>query len=347
MLNVKLIGINIKSRRLQLGLSQAQLASGIATQGTISNVEKGTHTPSIELLMGIAQRLKTTLDQLVKPVKEGNNDTAFGIQTLAEIELLWDEKKYSDVLLAVAGAEYAPFFANLYNCAELNFWRSITYYDLRKLDESKTVCDQQISIIRTMGETPLLVSYYNVASCCSMLTGQLAKAKDFLEKAWRILNNRKFPNSEKLYIIVLTNLTNLHLRLEDVSMATHTGNIAAKYARSLVGKSRSAVVYELLAEAFYRQSDFKHVKHYLDFALRIHEIAEDTLGQARILNNMAELARSEGDIKAARAYLVRSSEFISAQPDLPQSRTIESDVKETIQKLLADYENSFTTQPHR
>lgn len=68
-----LLGVAIRKRRLQLGLTQADLASmtNIADE-TVSRIERGRMVPSVEIAERIAAALLTTLGELraKKPPKE-------------------------------------------------------------------------------------------------------------------------------------------------------------------------------------------------------------------------------------------------------------------------------------
>ena len=51
------IGEEVKSKRLNRGLTQSQLAEDICTQATISNLENGASVPTISILLKLAERL--------------------------------------------------------------------------------------------------------------------------------------------------------------------------------------------------------------------------------------------------------------------------------------------------
>ncbi len=59
------LGVSIRKRRLQLGLTQADLATAanIADE-TVSRIERGRMTPSVEIAERVAAVLQTTLGEL-------------------------------------------------------------------------------------------------------------------------------------------------------------------------------------------------------------------------------------------------------------------------------------------
>ena len=66
-IDYKIIGNNIKQKRLQAGITQAELAEKIDVNTShISNVENNYTKPSLQVLLDIANALDTTLDFLLQ-----------------------------------------------------------------------------------------------------------------------------------------------------------------------------------------------------------------------------------------------------------------------------------------
>ncbi|HFI0135342.1 TPA: helix-turn-helix domain-containing protein [Streptococcus suis] len=57
-----MLATRLKSRRLELGLSQAELAEGICEQGQISRIEKGKYNPGAELLYKLSLKLSVPMN---------------------------------------------------------------------------------------------------------------------------------------------------------------------------------------------------------------------------------------------------------------------------------------------
>ncbi len=56
---------HVKIKRIEKGLTQAQLASRVGvTRQTIGLIEKGMYNPSLQLCIAIAKELEQTLNQL-------------------------------------------------------------------------------------------------------------------------------------------------------------------------------------------------------------------------------------------------------------------------------------------
>jgi transcriptional regulator with XRE-family HTH domain len=64
---MNIIGSCIANRRIDLGLSQQEVARKIGkTQAAISNIEAGKRTPSIGMLHLIAQALQVQMSQILE-----------------------------------------------------------------------------------------------------------------------------------------------------------------------------------------------------------------------------------------------------------------------------------------
>lgn len=77
-IDFKLLGRRIKQIRTQQNLSQAALAEMIGCSSPfISYMENGSKTPSLEMLVNIANALCVTTDQLLAEHLQYNNQSAF------------------------------------------------------------------------------------------------------------------------------------------------------------------------------------------------------------------------------------------------------------------------------
>lgn len=71
-----LLGDLIKAKRLENGLTQAELAAGICTQASISNLEKNQRIPPLMTLLAIGNRLNLNFDELSDYAIEQENPTS-------------------------------------------------------------------------------------------------------------------------------------------------------------------------------------------------------------------------------------------------------------------------------
>lgn len=71
-----LLGDLIKAKRLEKGLTQAELAAGICTQASISNLEKNQRIPPLMTLLAIGNRLNLNFDELSDYAIEQENPTS-------------------------------------------------------------------------------------------------------------------------------------------------------------------------------------------------------------------------------------------------------------------------------
>nr|WP_315527139.1 helix-turn-helix transcriptional regulator [Carnobacterium maltaromaticum] len=71
-----LLGDLIKAKRLENGLTQAELAAGICTQASISNLEKNQRIPPLMTLLAIGNLLNLNFDELSDYAIEQENPTS-------------------------------------------------------------------------------------------------------------------------------------------------------------------------------------------------------------------------------------------------------------------------------
>ena len=87
-------GEQIKSYRINLGLTQSQVASELdVTPGYISNVENGRTAMSLRMLIYYAKLMGITLDALVGDLEPDYKTNALDNALLSEIKKLDNEEK--------------------------------------------------------------------------------------------------------------------------------------------------------------------------------------------------------------------------------------------------------------
>ncbi|MGX7418696.1 helix-turn-helix domain-containing protein [Carnobacterium gallinarum] len=87
------IGEIIKKKRLEMKLKQAELADGICTQATISNLEKGSSLPSISILLKLTERLNMEFNDIYEySLIDQNGHTL----TFKEIRNLCSKQKHKE-----------------------------------------------------------------------------------------------------------------------------------------------------------------------------------------------------------------------------------------------------------
>ena len=87
-------GEQIKSYRINLGLTQSQVASELeVTPGYISNVENGRTAMSLRLLTYYAKLMNVSLDSLVGNIEPSYKKNALDNALMEEISKMSDETK--------------------------------------------------------------------------------------------------------------------------------------------------------------------------------------------------------------------------------------------------------------
>lgn len=93
---MKSLGDAIKSGRLKRNMTQQELAEGICTQATISNIEKSGKLPAINLLLAIADRLDIEIEEFYYLI--GENTTENG-KIMKKVKLLCSQSRHQDAVI--------------------------------------------------------------------------------------------------------------------------------------------------------------------------------------------------------------------------------------------------------
>ncbi|MGX7417578.1 helix-turn-helix domain-containing protein [Carnobacterium gallinarum] len=87
------LGKKIKASRLAKGMTQSELAEGICTQATISNLESDSSVPSLETLLSIADRLNIEFSEISEYAMK-NESTS--IRVFSQVKELCSQFKYQE-----------------------------------------------------------------------------------------------------------------------------------------------------------------------------------------------------------------------------------------------------------
>lgn len=92
------LGDKIKKIRLENGLTQAELADGICTQASISNLENNTSTPSLMILLEIGNRLNIELNELSEYAIEQANPIVTVFKQVQDLRSQFKLKEACDLI---------------------------------------------------------------------------------------------------------------------------------------------------------------------------------------------------------------------------------------------------------
>lgn len=93
------LGEKIKVNRLNKGLTQAELAEGVCTQASISNLENNTSTPSLMILLAIGKRLNMDFDDLLDYANKHDNQNAHIFEQIRFLRSQFKDAEARDLLL--------------------------------------------------------------------------------------------------------------------------------------------------------------------------------------------------------------------------------------------------------
>ena len=92
-----LLATRLKSKRLELGLSQKELAEGVCEQGQISRMEKGKYMPGSDLLYSLSKKMNVTMNYFFDDSVLGETSKLVQFKELVESFLVkreYDSLKY-------------------------------------------------------------------------------------------------------------------------------------------------------------------------------------------------------------------------------------------------------------
>ncbi|ADC52264.1 transcriptional regulator, XRE (plasmid) [Alkalihalophilus pseudofirmus OF4] len=142
------IGKNIKDLREYYGISQRELAKGICTQPTISNIEKGENFVAAQLLHMIAERLGVDINYFFNIAETPKID--YMNETFYYIRLYVRQGKFTEAKKLISSEKNNPLFRAL-SSQQFFHWQLAlcTYYLEGKFEESIKMLEDSLLMRNT------------------------------------------------------------------------------------------------------------------------------------------------------------------------------------------------------
>ncbi|WP_239743644.1 MULTISPECIES: helix-turn-helix domain-containing protein [unclassified Mammaliicoccus] len=197
------LGERVKQRRIDLKLSQQNLAQGIATQSQISKIEKNELQPGSQLLFNISRRLNCSMDYLYI----GDELDTQLEQKLKVIERLLEERDY-DALIPIIDGNYLSN-SSTDEIAASKWVRSIiTFYKHDDVEQSLQLIEEAYRLMGHNMYEKLQVSICNTRAIYYYRQNENEKAKSSLEQGLEIA--KRYNVDDNYQIKLLYTLSNIY-----------------------------------------------------------------------------------------------------------------------------------------
>src|SRR5437667_10868988 len=299
------VGERLREARLARGLTQEQLARGVATKGCISQVERNHATPSLSKLRVIAERLGQPLSYIV-PDRPPQQLTL--LRKAAQLAVRAEEP--AQALDIVAEASALPATAN--ERADLQRIRGVALSELRQNPEALSTL-QDAAATAPVDDAELNAAIYTEIGTVLQIEERFNAAIEADRRARDWLDQCRHADSA-LRARVLTNLGSSSFRLGQhaEAMAYFVRALdAATDAESLLRIANAHMALGVAARAMGElDRALEHCNRALELFSRIHH--ERTAN--RIINNLGDVhyrarrKREAADLQARTPQATRGSQ---------------------------------------
>jgi tetratricopeptide (TPR) repeat protein len=348
------VGTRLRRLRLQRGLTQKELADPRYTHAYVSTIEAGRRTPSPTALEHFAKKLSVDVEELrtgrppdLEPrlrlklqgarveISAGNFDEADSV--LAQV--LKDAKRYKMRHLEAKAVEYQALVeerkGNIQAAFEL-------YQDVERIlieDAPPALADciaGQARCLTDIGDVryaihlleslidrleregftdpDALVRLYAPLVRAYVQLGVHSKASEFAEAALKMLPNVKDPFNQA---VMHVNLAAAYLREGRLKEADRSLVRAEDLFRNLDLRSESATAHMNRGYSLaHGGGDLAVAKSELETALGLYGDMGNARGEAHALNELAHVARVEGEVDTAKQHLGRALKILKKSEDV-------------------------------
>lgn len=254
------LGERVKRLRKERGMTQVELAEGICTDATISGLERGTINVSIDILVGVAEKLRVPLKEIYRPDIEGEFPNPIKLDLvqvyisrgdLKSAQELLEQLNNRDDLVAIEVHKWHYLQAKVWNDSKMH-QRSIDLLIpiLEQLEASQ------------FADESLMCKLYNQLGNAYYYTRQFAKALSAYERGYSYVLRMPVFQTDSAHLTY--NLGIVCNELELRQDADHYLNKARNYYESVSDLRKLADSYFQSAIATKNENYINKAKHYYE-----------------------------------------------------------------------------------
>ncbi|HEV3123063.1 MAG TPA: tetratricopeptide repeat protein [Candidatus Dormibacteraeota bacterium] len=292
------VGERIRRLRLQRGMSQSELAGGRLTKGFISQVESGRSHPSADSLRFIASRLAVPLTALM-PGVELSQQQAFLLRA-AESELGLGNASAAQTHLD----EVEPLLTSPRERSWHLRMRGEARLLQSRADEAVEDGLLAFDLVATADAPEEATRACNLLGKAHHVAGRLPAALLYFDRAAAFAEHRSV--GPVLRAMIHSNRGTTHMRLGDLAHALEAYDAARASAEDAEDLKQLAIAHMGLGEAARQRGDLPSAIASAERAVTLLERIELRQLQTQILHNIGDAYADLGDREQARAHQERA-----------------------------------------
>ena len=287
------VGDRLREARLARGLTQEQLARGLATKGFISQIERNRATPSLPKLRVIAERLGQPLSYFVA---DRHPQQLTVLRKSAQLAVRADEP--AQALEILSEAENLPATAN--ERADLERIRGVALSELHRNREALSTL-QDAAASTPVDDPELNAAIYAEIGTVLQIEERFNAAIEANRRALDWLDRCRHADPE-LRARVLTNLGSTSFRLGQHTEAMAFFVRALDAATDAESWLRIANAHMALGVAARAVGEFDRALDHCNRALELHSRVRHQRTANRILNNIGDVHYAAGRKRQATEF---------------------------------------------
>ncbi|HEU4964895.1 MAG TPA: tetratricopeptide repeat protein [Bacilli bacterium] len=292
------LGQKIKELRIQKGLTQSDLGSGMVTPSMISQIEADKANPSHKLLQAIAERLETPIEYFLTDMQ-------------MQIEQIATYKVARANMEAGVYADAVPILEELMgdnvpqlHSAEIQFDLAECLLEMGKLDEANDWFDKVLSSAATRKDTYMQIQALKKLGTVEerrhnypLANYHWQKALDFLE---RMEERDPFLAAELLCM-----LGEVYGHLGERDNALKSYERAHKYLEGTANFQKIAELYRHLGQTFRKLGEYDRASEYSQHAISLYRGLKNIRLAIEVKENFGIVKGEGGDTDEALRTLER------------------------------------------
>jgi tetratricopeptide (TPR) repeat protein len=316
------VGHRIRTRRLELGLTQAALAGDELTKQLISQIEGGRTRPSPATLALVANRLGVTADALIGPGAAGatdthGDDTAYRLRSAEALLASRQPDRARDALRTLGVEKLTP-------AQRLVYHRLAADIALSDGNPAEALANALVACRHAADsqDAEQIALAHNAVGRAQFELNRLVAALTYFDAA--VESAQRGDVDPALVARIHTNRGNALMRLGDPDSAAGAYEAARLAAENAENLRSLALAHMGLGESSRETGDYSRAIVHMESAVELFDRLENRQLQVRNLHNLGEALAEQGNTAAARGHHEAALAAATAMGDaLPRGYALE------------------------
>ncbi|QIB26836.1 tetratricopeptide repeat protein [Caloranaerobacter azorensis] len=332
-MNKLTLGKKIKKARLEMNLTQQQLAGDFITRNMLSKIENDVAKPSIKTIEYLAKKLDKPVSYFLESLVNLDNNYNSNIELIFEhANSLLKNNEYDKCINYVENMikQSDQLSDSIYH-GRILYTLANCYKKKSKLDKTKVLLKKCIELLKNHNDNYYLAYSYFDLSCIYFNDKEYSKTEKCVRKALKYFSNFQINDllfEIKLYYGLGYSLVKQEKYYESLNYLIHAIEISEQNQCFY----NTGEIYMLLGLVYKYQNNLEEAIYYTQKAIKFFDLLENFPLKASCQRNLGNFYAKKGDYDKGEFYLNKALNYFQSINNITKSNALKIDILSVLNK---------------